>query len=255
MQEPTPISDLLTSYIYFRDLEASARERLASLVHRLEIAAEQNLVHEGDEMDALYFVVTGALAVFRDHVGKPVVLLRRLRPGDFFGPVSLFGSGRYWATVRSSEASSLLRVPKQDLLAFLADHPRLFSDLESWAAHQHGANLAAEIEVERGREVRMRLHNPVELKLEDGTTHCANLENLSLGGICLAEAPAAWQPQETVGFGLRFSAGTLSLTGRIAWRRDDTVGLQFTETSANHDLIIQLSIRLLLESGPPAPPP
>lgn len=254
-----PIAEQLAQFTHFKKLDPAARERLAEFVHRLEIAAEENLVHEGDEMDAVYFVVSGALAVFRDTVGSPVVLLRRLYPGDFFGIVALFGDGRHGATVRSSEKTTLMRLPKQDLLRFLAGQPELRADLESRAAQQHSANLAAALEVERGREVRMRLHHAVELTLEDGTSHSSYLENLSIGGFCLTAAPKSWQPEADVRFGLGFSAGTLDLAGRIAWRRRDTVGLQFTRMSANHDVLIQLSIRLLLESAtahaspPPAP--
>lgn len=252
-----PISEQLAQFTHFKKLDLSARERLAELIHRVEIAADRNLVHEGDEMDAVYFVVSGALAVFRDTVGSPVVLLRRLYPGDFFGIVALFGSGRHYATVRANEETTLMRLPKQDLLRFLAGEPELRADLENWAAQQHGANLAAELEVERGREVRMRLHHAVELTLEDGTIRRSYLENLSIGGFCLAAAPEGWRPETDVRFGLSFSAGTLDLAGRIAWRRGDTVGLQFTRMSANHDVIIQLSIRLLLESAtaPASAPP
>jgi hypothetical protein len=148
-----------------------------------------------------------------------------------------------------------VRIPKQELLDFLTHHPLARAALETLAAQRHSSNLAAELHVERGREVRMRLHHQVRLDLEDGSTQQAFLENLSLGGFCLDGAPSAWQTESTVHFTLGIGIGDLRLAGRVAWRRDDNVGIQFTEMSANHDLIIQMAIRLLLESGPRTPSP
>jgi CRP-like cAMP-binding protein len=145
-QEST--GDPLRDFSLFRKLDAATREHLATRCGRITVEPEQDLAREGDEMEALHLVVTGSLAIFRDAVGSPVVLLRRLYPGDYVGHVALYGNGRYWATVRASEKTTLLRLPKQDLLTFLADQPEIRAELEIDAAKRHSANLAIEMEVE-----------------------------------------------------------------------------------------------------------
>ena len=67
----------------------------------------------------------------------------------------------------------------------------------------------------------------------DGRCRAARLENLSRGGLALSGAPADWNPGKPVGFNLIFDGQELNVTGRIAWRRGDTVGLAFAAPTSN----------------------
>jgi CRP-like cAMP-binding protein len=234
----------------FHDLDDEALAGLARHFVELRVPADQFLFREGEVSEDFYVIGDGALAVFRDWVGSPSQLLGRLRKNDFCGEIGLFTTFRHSASVRASEPSCLLKIAKDDFLAFLDDHPAIRAELEAVALRRHSANLAAALELAKQREIRVRLHREVILHLEDGTAHPATLENLSVGGFCLYGAPASWQAEETVRFGLGLPIGTLQLAGRIAWRRDDAVGMAFSEMIANHDTIIQLVIHLLLESSP-----
>lgn len=247
-ESPAALAERLRHFVPFRSLSAEEAEELASLATVVEAPTDDNVVHEGEEMDALFLVLEGSLAEFRDTVGHPVVLLRRLYPGDMFGHVALYSNGRHVSTFRANEQSQLLRIERRDLLDFLEGQAAVRTAIETLAAQRHSSNLAAEIHVERGREVRMRLHQKVRLGLEDGTSCDAYLENLSLGGFCLQDPPASWEEDSVVHFTLGLGIGNLDLAGRVAWKRDNGVGIQFTEMKANHDLVIQMAIRLLLES-------
>ncbi len=238
----------------FADLDDADLERLAQGFVELRVPADHFIFREGDPSAAFYVVREGAVAAFRDTVGEPAQLLARLHQGDFFGEIGLVGTTTHSASVRASEPSRLLKLSKEDLLPFLDDHPELKDELEAVAIRRHGANLAAILKLGRQREVRMRLDRDVVLGLEDGTSQPARLENLSVGGFCLYGAPPSWQPEQTVHFTLELEIGTLRLAGRIAWRRGDAVGLEFTEMSSNHDAIIQLAIHLLLDSAPQKTP-
>lgn len=238
----------------FTDLDDAELDRLAQGFVELRVPADHYIYREGELSDAFYVIREGAVAVFRDAVGEPAQLLVRLRPGDFFGEIGLLGPSTHSTSVRASEPSRLFRIPKEDFLPFLDDHPELKAELEMVATRRHGANLAAALKLGRQREVRMRVNRDVVLRLEDGTAQPARLENLSVGGFCLHGAPPSWQPERSVRFALELGMGTLRLAGRIAWRRGDAVGMAFSEMSANHDAIIQLAIRLLLESAPQKAP-
>ncbi|MCP4654062.1 MAG: cyclic nucleotide-binding domain-containing protein [bacterium] len=233
----------------FSNLDDVELERLAKGFVELRVPADHFIHHEDELSDAFYVIREGAVAAFRDAVGEPAQLLARLHQGDFFGEIGLFGTSTHSASVRATEPSRLLRIPKEDFLPFLDDHPEVKAELETVAIRRHGANLAAALKLGQQREVRMRLDRDVVLRLEDGTAHPVRLENLSVGGFCLHGAPQSWQPVQSVGFALELGIGTLRFAGRIAWRRGDAVGMAFTEMSSNHDAIIQLAIHLLLESA------
>ena len=238
----------LRGVVPFSNLDDGELRRLAESFVELEVPEDGVVVHDGDPADALYVLAEGAVSVFRDTVGSPVQLLDRLTRDDFFGEMSLFEGVTSPATVRATAPSRVLRIGRETLVTYLRDHPGVRFELETTAGRRHSANVAAALELGRRREVRMRLSHEVTLELEDGRRRPVRLENLSVGGFCVHGAPEDWHPESTVTFGLGLELGTVRLSGRVAWRRGDAVGLAFTELATNHDTIIQMAIRLLLDS-------
>ena len=231
----------------FRDLDDDELERLADRFVELAIGASRLVLQQGKPAEAFYIVVEGTVAVFRDAVGAPVQLLARLHRGDFFGELGLFVEGRHTASVRATEPVRVLQISKRDLLAFLDDHPPIFHKLQMAAARRHSANMASALEMGRRREVRIRCSHPVLLKLSDGSSHEVQLENLSLGGMCVAGAPSRWRVGDEVSLRLAIRENEVTLECRVAWRQEPSIGLMFIRRPPNHDMIIQMATRLLLE--------
>lgn len=233
----------------FRLAAGEDLEALSQSASQIDVASDQFLIHEGDPAKALYVVSEGELAVFRDVVGAPQVLFARLHAGDFFGHIALFGDLRHSASVRASVPSRIIVLPLDSVRSFLDRQPKVRENLADLAAEEYSSHLAATLAVEQSRQMRVRLHHEVVLDLEDGVTHKSLLHNLSVGGFCLENVPEGWVPGAKVHFGLGLGNGRLELGGEVVWRRGETVGLRFTQMTSNHDLIIQLAIRLLLESS------
>lgn len=247
-------SELATIHI-LRGLSAADLTRLARDVVPLEVPEGQVVIHEGEPADALYLVGAGSFAAFRDAVGQPVHLLSRLDKGDFFGDLGFFGDGRCAASVRASEAGRLLRIAEAPLLSFLERHPDIHRQLQAISADRFSRLLASTLELGRRREVRIKCSERVTLRLGDGSVAPALLENLSLGGACIAAAPSAWREGVEVAFSLGLESGVLPLAGRISWREDDKVGLAFRPLDDRHDAMIQMAIRVLLHGrAQPAKP-
>lgn len=230
-----------------RGLPPEELELLARDAVPLAVSEGQVVIHEGDAADAIYLVAEGSFAAFRDAVGQPVHLLARLHQGDFFGELGFFGSGRCAASVRATRPSRLLRLAAEPLLVFLERHPSLREQLQATGAARYSHLLASALELGRRREVRIKCSEEVVLALDDGRRVPALLENLSLGGACIAGAPPGWRMDADVAFELALGTGALPLAGRISWREDDRVGLSFTPLDERHDSRIQMAIRLLLE--------
>jgi CRP-like cAMP-binding protein len=239
-------SDLRLAEI-FREHEDEELSQLCQWFVELKLPADCYLIQEGERSDAFYVIREGTVAVFRDVVGDPVQLLAHLHRGDFFGEMGLFGIGEQQASVRTTVPCRVLKITRRDLLGFLDEHPKIRRKLLAAASYRYTANMAASLELVRRREVRIRFNYPVLLHLQDDTTENATLQNLSLGGLSLQGAPDEWSKGSAVQFGLGLANGVLQLVGRISWRSGDRIGIIFEKTHPNHNMLIQLTIRMLLE--------
>ncbi len=241
------LDDDLRDIELFRDLNDQEYERLAKSFVELRFPAGHRLFEEGTRSEAFYLIREGAVVVYRDTVGKPVQLLARLGRHDFLGEFGLFDEVKHTGSARTTKLSRILKIRKEDLLAFLDEHPAIALKLQMAAAKRHSAYAAAALELGARREVRIRVNRDVALTLEDGRPHAATLDNLSLGGLSLTGAPPSWREGDEVSLELDLAGRTLTIKGRIAWRRDHALGVAFQETTLDHDLQIQAALRKLLE--------
>ena len=122
----------------FAGLDREHLEGVVSIGRRVSYDAGQVIVERGDPGDAMYVVVSGAAEV--DVGGR----FHRLERGDFFGEMAVLAGKPREATVRAVEPLEALRIPADDLQAFLLEHP-------------HVALGMLQSLVERLREVQDRL--------------------------------------------------------------------------------------------------
>ncbi|MEM7353004.1 MAG: cyclic nucleotide-binding domain-containing protein [Acidobacteriota bacterium] len=240
-------ADDLRQVSLFQDLDEGELRRLGRKFVEMEVPRHTIIAREGDETVGFYVVRSGAVAVFREAVGKPVMLLARLRRGEFFGELGIFGEGKHMASVRASEESRILRIARQDLLEFFAQQPEIEQKLRLAAARRHLGHVTAFLDLGRRREVRIHLGQSAQLEVAPGDVRRVVLENLSLDGLSLTGAPESWQTGRSVSFGLGLREGQLQLKGRIVWRAEETVGMAFEKLTPNHDTVIQMAIRVALE--------
>ena len=81
---------LLGQVPLFADLSADELRRLSELFQEEWVAANQRVFGHGDDAQFFYVIREGSVTIFRDEVGKPVVLQTRLGRGDYFGEMGLF---------------------------------------------------------------------------------------------------------------------------------------------------------------------
>ncbi len=244
------VKDALKRVHLFHDLPEPELERLAALCRSQEVVESEMVFREGEPATALYITVSGKVALFKDMVGKPLQLLDRLQPGEFFGEMGLFDGALRTASAQASEPGRLLRIERQALLDFLEDRPVLALKLQMAAARRHSANVAAALELGQRRVVRIKINQQVLLVLENSDVRLAVLENLSPVGLCLSRAPSDWQPERLVNFRLRKGGSELEIAGRVAWRRGDAVGIAFTDRSPHQDAKVQAALRRMLHGDP-----
>jgi diguanylate cyclase (GGDEF)-like protein len=103
----------------FAELDRRVLERLFDLGHVVEVAVGHTVLRAGAVGDGLHLVLSGQLSVER--AGHR---LRELEPGDFFGEAVLFRADPSQLDVRALTAASVLTIPRDAAIDYLALYPR-----------------------------------------------------------------------------------------------------------------------------------
>lgn len=94
------------------------------------------LVHEGQEADSMYVIVSGKAKVFiGDEEGKELTL-GTLAPGDCFGELALIDDAPRSATVEAQEKTTVLKMRDVDFQGHLHAHPQVTMNLLSYMARR-----------------------------------------------------------------------------------------------------------------------
>ena len=110
--------------LHLRSLELFARlttqelSELAAVVREETYPPGSTIVREGEFGDCMYLVVEGGVRVTRE--GK---LVKRFKPGEFFGEMSVLDGETRSATVTAATPLRLLRLDKCDLLPLMDEQP------------------------------------------------------------------------------------------------------------------------------------
>jgi CRP/FNR family cyclic AMP-dependent transcriptional regulator len=121
--------ELLGTVPLFQRLSSHERGDLERVLERRTYAAGQQIFSIGEPGDSLYIVGTGVVELFvKDDSGARIVLTV-CSPGEVFGELSLFDGGPRTASAVALEEATLLALDREDLLAFLRQHPAASLDL------------------------------------------------------------------------------------------------------------------------------
>lgn len=89
----------------------SILEQLGSEPEHVAVAAGEAVFREGDAADAMYFIVSGRLAVTISCQGRRAIQVAELGPGEPVGELGILAGGVRTATVTAIDDAELLRVP------------------------------------------------------------------------------------------------------------------------------------------------
>jgi CRP-like cAMP-binding protein len=235
-QRENAVTTELSDLELFQELKGPDLEKLRRRAEEVRFKADDIVFQEGDDADAFYLVLEGKVSIYRGQVGRPTERLAALSPGEFFGEMGLLAEASRNASARAETDAVLLKLTKDYLLELLRHHPAIELKLRNTIIRRRNANIAGALDLGRRDDVRIRVNQPVVLRLPDGGRLDTILENLSAGGACLRGVPVDWR----VGKHLRFDLGRngddplLSLQVRVAWRRRDAVGISFRSPPKDH---------------------
>jgi CRP/FNR family transcriptional regulator, cyclic AMP receptor protein len=114
----------------FSGLSSRHLRRLADFMEEVRYMEGASVVKEGDEGDSFYVILQGEAKV----VGAGGTEVNRLRPGDFFGEVSLLDGGARTATVITETPMTMLELKRTEFLRMVEDEPDVAVKLLSHTA-------------------------------------------------------------------------------------------------------------------------
>jgi NADH dehydrogenase len=127
--------DWLTALLFPTDL-VQLRVQASSTICTGHFERGETVFQQGDLGDSMYVVRSGEVEIIRDGVG-----VTRLGAGEYFGELALLQDHGRSATVRATQPTDVLLIPKREFVQLLAAFPEFSASLIGVAA-QRGAGAA-----------------------------------------------------------------------------------------------------------------
>ncbi len=113
----------------FGQLDEHELAKLAEEVDQVSFKSGETIFHENDQGDALYVIESGAVCIWVNDEDLQQITLSELKPGDFFGELSVLDKGERSANATAMLDSTLHRLHRDDFHQFMLEHPHIAVDL------------------------------------------------------------------------------------------------------------------------------
>ncbi|MGE5618386.1 MAG: Crp/Fnr family transcriptional regulator [Sphingomonadaceae bacterium] len=113
----------MRSIPYFAGLPDPELERIRPLVRQRSFERGDIVILEGEPCEAIYFVGTGGVKVFKTSPEGKEQVLRIMKPGDTFNEVPVFDCGTNPASVEALDSTTLYLLRSEDLQRLMREVP------------------------------------------------------------------------------------------------------------------------------------
>lgn len=117
--------EFLKSIPYFSGLSPAELDSIRELIFEKTAERGDIILLEGESAEALYFVASGAVKVFKTSAEGKEQILNIVRPGESFNDVPIFDGGANPASAQAMGPVVLYAIKKSDLEGILGDHPQV----------------------------------------------------------------------------------------------------------------------------------
>ena len=130
------VIDILRQCALFENANAAALAAVAGRLRRRHFRRGEVIFHQGDPGDSLHVVNSGAVKIVLPSPEGMEAIIATLRPGDFFGELSLLDGAPRSATAVALEASETLALPRDAFRELLDQDTGLRDALLGGLAHE-----------------------------------------------------------------------------------------------------------------------
>ncbi len=121
--------NVLTTMPYFTGLSAVELEAVRRLIVEKTIEKGQLVVMEDEPPAAVYFIVSGAVKLFKTSSDGKEQIFHIACPGESFNEVSVFDAGVNPFSVQTMGAATFYEIGKSDFMAIVQRYPRVASNV------------------------------------------------------------------------------------------------------------------------------
>lgn len=116
---------LLKSIPYFSGLSTAELDSIKAHIFERSIEGSGLILLEGEPADAMYFVASGVVKVFKTSSEGKEQILSFVRPGESFNDVSVFDGEPSIASAQAVKPAVLYGIRNSDLDLILRNHPQV----------------------------------------------------------------------------------------------------------------------------------
>ena len=116
--------DFLKSIPYFAGLSTAELEAISRRIFKKTAERGEVIVLEGEPAEALFFVNSGAVKVFKTSVEGKEQILNIVRPGESFNEVPILDDGPNPSSAQAMGPVVLYGIRKSELKVILQEHPQ-----------------------------------------------------------------------------------------------------------------------------------
>jgi CRP/FNR family transcriptional regulator, cyclic AMP receptor protein len=121
--------NILRKIPLFAELTNDGLDELASTLNRTTIAPHEHIFWMDELGDRLFIIESGQVQIsYTDENGEDISL-GKLKPGEFFGELSVIDGGPHTATARALTETVLLTLDRSSFYVFIEKHPLIFRTL------------------------------------------------------------------------------------------------------------------------------
>jgi CRP-like cAMP-binding protein len=117
--------EFLKSIPYFSGLGPAELDSIGKLMFEKTAERGDIILFEEEPAEALYFVASGAVKVFKTSAEGKEQILNIVRPGESLNDVPIFDGGANPASAQAMGPVVLYGIKKSDLKVILSDHPQV----------------------------------------------------------------------------------------------------------------------------------
>ncbi len=183
-------SSFLRKIPVFSELEDQLIDKIADLTVIKKYAKGEIIFFEGDPGEAIHFVKSGKVKIFKTSEGGREIIINILSPGDIFAEVILFQKNvSYPASVEVIEEGEIGFIRNKDLERLISDNPQLAMELLRAMAiklkevQQRVRELGSDDAVEKTIRILIALAKNHGSKTKEGITLCKNITRQDMANL------------------------------------------------------------------------
>ena len=117
--------EFLESIPYFTGLDAAELDSVRQLMFERTVDRNEIIQFEGESTEALFFIASGAIKVFKTSAEGKEQILSIARPGDSFNDIAIFDDGPAPASAQTMSPVVLYGISKNEIQTILRQHPQV----------------------------------------------------------------------------------------------------------------------------------